>query len=100
MGFMAAALPYLAQAGMGAAGAAGGMAMQKAGSALFGGDAQNAMQPGVQPGGGPQGPQAFSILQALQQQMQQEEMMRQQALAQMLTSMSGPPPQQPIQMES
>lgn len=101
MGFMAGALPFLQQAGMGAASAAGSMAINKAGQAAFGEGVENANQ--AQPaGGGPQQAPAFQILQALQQQMQQQEMQRQQAIQTLLAQFSQPQPRlgQATQTES
>ena len=102
MGFMAAAMPYLAQAGMAAAATGGQMAAQKGAEAIFGGNAENANQAPMAPGGPQQGGAAMQILAGLQQQMQAEEQRRQQALMALLTQSMGPmqAPQQPIQMES
>ena len=88
MGFLAPALPFLQQAGMAGAGMAGSMGVQKAGQAIFGGDAQSAnMAP---PPGGPGGMNAgqspaMSILAGLQQQMQDEERKRQEAMMMILS---------------
>lgn len=87
---------------------AGSMGVQKAGNAVFGGNAApaNMAPPPSGPGGmNAAGSPAMSILGGLQQQMQQEEAMRQQAIKQLLmqfTQGMAPPqgPQQPIQMES
>lgn len=105
MPFMAPAVPFLTQAGLAAASTAGSIGAAKAGEAMFGGNVENAMQPGQPGGGGPQASPAMGILQQLQQQMQQEEAGRQQAIMQMLMQFSQPQMSpsagpQAVQMES
>lgn len=83
----------------GAMGAAGSMAVQKAGNALM---PQNQNMMGPAPAAGGNASPALSILQALQQQMHSQEQQRQQAIMALLMQPPAGGMMQPgaVQMES